>query len=192
MRSSSVPHSVAQDGDLVPRYLLPAGVGADNRDGGEAAADVGVEFGQAVGAGTVAVEEPYLCVGAYRGGADREAATHTQGAEDARIEPAQGAARPYDVSGRGHEVAAVDDEDAVVIDLLFDALEQVDGIHQRAFAVGRGGDLRVALVFPCAQGFEPIVPLGCGVGFGHQLDGQLHQEVPRMGLHGAGGTAIFL
>ena len=123
-RGEDGPDVVAQHRDLVARDLRPRGVVADQSDHRHAVADEGVELHQAVGDRTVAVEDPDLRVGPRDLGAEREAAADTERAEDARIEPAEGRAGAHDVRRRADEVAAVGDQDRIVVEEVVELAQE--------------------------------------------------------------------
>src|SRR5690606_38521296 len=139
--------------------------------------------------GAVPVEEPDLRAGTGHGGADSEAAANAEGTEDAGVEPAEGATRPDDVARGGDEVAAVDDEHAVVVEDLLDGAAQSDGVDVLG---GRGrllGDLRVAGPLALAEGLEEGRD---AVAHGPRPVGEGAQEGAGVRLNGEGGPAVLL
>ena len=73
----------------------------------------GVELGEAVACGAVAVEDPDVGVWVAKLGTERKASPYTQRPKSARVKPREGARRRDDVRGRPDEVATVSHQDGV-------------------------------------------------------------------------------
>lgn len=178
---------IAQKRRLVPGDLGPAAVVAHHGDDRDLMAHEGVEFGQPEPAGAVAPQEPDLALGTAQPGGQGEAGAAAQRPEGARVEPGEGSTGRDDVAGRGHEIAAVGDEDGVVRGRFLDGEAEAKRMDVVRSGGGFASDLLVPHAVALAQGLEPRGPAGGAVA---ARVGQGPQEERGVGLHGELRAAV--
>jgi hypothetical protein len=104
---------IAKHFDLIPCYLCPARVVADDGDEWYSESQTSVVLHDAVPGTAIAPKQPYICTGPcqFRGNGKRR--PDTQSAKGARVQPLQRATRPQNVGASADEVSSVADEDAL-------------------------------------------------------------------------------
>src|SRR5207249_5302425 len=119
----------------------------------------------------------------------REAGPHSEGAENAGVEPGERTARPQDVGRGGYEVAPIRDDHAVFGECGLDGAAHRKGVHagrRRYFRLADDLDLAGLIAGP--QGREPGRP---GRGPAHALAGERAQEPLGGAQETEGGSAVL-
>jgi hypothetical protein len=122
---------VAKSFDLVPRYLRPARVIANDRHKGYAESQAGVVLHDAVAGTAIAPQQPHISARPRQLGGDGERRSNSQGAKGARVQPLQWATRPQDIRASADKVAPVTDQDALRREHTVDSVCNRHGVETR-------------------------------------------------------------
>eukprot|EP00053_Salpingoeca_punica_P015436 m.142372 g.142372 ORF g.142372 m.142372 type:complete len:643 (-) comp16709_c0_seq3:49-1977(-) len=122
-------HIRLEHGHLLAGNLRPARVVTHQGNDRRLVASERVKLGHAVAQRAIAVDDPDLGIWAGQLGAQGKAAADTKRAKGAGVQPGQRAARPDDVGGRADKVAAISNQNAVVVNKALKRVQQLHRVH---------------------------------------------------------------